>query len=230
MSDALDHIAYELLSRAFPTEDATRIFTEKVKQKPLYLRPSDTEVADARELRRRERLRKQTLRRKKQKPKPLSAKEKRALCIYDIPKESQKYHIYEPLHRMWVTYVQEVLGDGCEPVTAQAAAKLVSADFHGAEVEVVKARCVSRVGVRGIVVKDTKFTFEIVTRGDEVKTLPKEHSTFRFEIPSPVQASKASDDTNTSRNLVFELHGSQFKNRATDRANKKFKQKNLSDL
>ena len=31
-------------------------------------------------------------------------------------------------------------------------------------------------------------------------------------------------------NLVFELHGSQFEHRATDRATKKFKQKHLSDL
>lgn len=55
-------------------------------------------------------------------------------------------------------------------VTAQSAgSKLASADFHGAEVEVVRSRCAGRVGVRGIVVRDTKFTFEVVTRGDVVK-------------------------------------------------------------
>lgn len=55
-------------------------------------------------------------------------------------------------------------------VTAQSSGSmLASADFHGAEVEVVRSRCVSRVGVRGIVVRDTKFTFEVVTRGDVVK-------------------------------------------------------------
>lgn len=30
--------------------------------------------------------------------------------------------------------------------------------------------------------------------------------------------------------LVFELHGSQFENRAPDRATKKFKQRNMNDL
>lgn len=55
-------------------------------------------------------------------------------------------------------------------VTAQSAgSRLASADFHGAEVEVVRSRCVGRVGVRGIVVRDTKFTFEVVTRRDVVK-------------------------------------------------------------
>ena len=48
--------------------------------------------------------------------------------------------------------------------------KLVSADFHGAEVEVVRSRCAGRVGVRGIVVRDTKFTFVVVTERDEVKS------------------------------------------------------------
>lgn len=48
--------------------------------------------------------------------------------------------------------------------------KLASSDFHGADLEVVRSRCAGRVGVRGIVVRDTKFTFVIVTEKDEVKS------------------------------------------------------------
>ncbi|KAI9838474.1 MAG: hypothetical protein M1837_002466 [Sclerophora amabilis] len=224
------HIAQELLLRAFPPDDAARIFTEKVKQKPLLLRPSDTEIADAREQRRRERARKLALRKKQQKPKPLTAREKRQLGIYDIPKDAQKYAIYEPLHTMWLGYIQEVLGDQCAPVTPATAGKLCSADFHGALLEVVRARCVGRVGLKGIVVKDTKFTFEIITTKDEMKIIPKEHSVFRFEIPPPGSGSDHDGGPDGRRALVFELHGSQFENRATDRANKKFKQRNLPDL
>lgn len=83
-----------------------------------------------------------------------------------------------------------------------------------------------RVGVRGIVVKDTKFTFEVITRRNEVKTIPKEHTIFRFEIP----LASRDDAAEKLRNLVFELHGSQFENRAPDRANKKFKQHAMADL
>ncbi len=32
------------------------------------------------------------------------------------------------------------------------------------------------------------------------------------------------------QNLVFELHGSQFENRAIDRATKRFKQRSMTDL
>lgn len=48
--------------------------------------------------------------------------------------------------------------------------KLASADFHGAEIEVVRSRCAGRVGAKGIVVRDTKFTFVIVTERDEMKS------------------------------------------------------------
>jgi ribonuclease P protein subunit POP4 len=57
--------------------------------------------------------------------------------------------------------------------------------------------------------------------------IPKEHAVFRFEIPPP---QRPGEDTTQARNLVFELHGSQFEHRSTDRANRKFKQHNLDDL
>lgn len=53
---------------------------------------------------------------------------------------------------------------------ASHGSKLVSADYHGAEVEVVRSRCAGRVGAKGIVVRDTKFTFVIVTEEDEMKS------------------------------------------------------------
>ncbi|KAI9827163.1 MAG: hypothetical protein M1832_005299 [Thelocarpon impressellum] len=222
------HIAHELLLRAHSPEDAQRIFTEKVKQKPLLLRPTENDGANARELRRRARAKKQEHRKKQTKPKPLSARQKRELNIYAIPDDARRYAIYEPLHRMWVGYIQEVLGQGSLPVTAAAAgSKLCSADFHGAQVEVVRSRCVGRVGLQGIVVKDTMFTFQIITKQNELKIVPKEHSIFRFELPPP---GHDLDEKDGPRNLVFEIHGSQFQNRATDRANKKFKQRNLPDL
>ncbi|KAI5295362.1 hypothetical protein KEM55_006219 [Ascosphaera atra] len=112
--------------------------------------------------------------------------------------------------------------------------KLASADFHGAEVMVVRSRAVERVGIRGIVVRDTKFTFVVVTEGNAVKTIPKEHTVFRFEVPLPEsegQTDEASSEGAAAdkKSLVFELHGSQFENRPVDRANKKFKWRNIDD-
>lgn len=50
---------------------------------------------------------------------------------------------------------------------------------------------------------------------------------FRFEIPLAAAAGEGGEGR---RSLVFELHGSQFENRAPDRANKKFKQHSMAGL
>lgn len=238
-------IGRSLLSRAFSPDTASRIFTEKVKTRPLHLKP--TEPSTAQQQRRLARKAKAS-RRKKQKPAPLSARQKRALCLYDIPKSQQKYAIYEPLNKMWVGYIQELLWeDGTmRQVTPSVATRLCSADFHGAELEVVRSRCVSRVGVKGIVVKDSRFVFEVVTKGDEVKILPKEHTVFRFTVPRPTKEDAEAVDglkeegqteeqtkeamEKKKKDLIFELHGDQFEYRAADRATRKFKPHYLPDL
>jgi ribonuclease P protein subunit POP4 len=176
MEKTPDHIAYRLLSRSHPPEAASDIFTEKVLRKPLSLRPTspDPTSKDARAVRRLQRLRKKEHARRRQRPKPLSARERRVLGIYDIPRESQRYEIYVPLHRLWLGYMREVLGmEGGKHtyLTAQSVgSKLASADFHGAELEVVRSKCVGRVGCRGIVLKDTKFTFEVITKQNTMRS------------------------------------------------------------
>ncbi|KAK2798743.1 hypothetical protein FQN50_008725 [Emmonsiellopsis sp. PD_5] len=227
------HIAQQLIARAHSPDTTAEIFTERVKQKPLFLRPTSPTPADNRSRRRLQRLRKKEYFLRKQKPKPLSAREKRATGVHDLPKEEIKYEVFKGLHHMWVEYMYEVLDfkrDGSKPFVRPLAhgALLASADFHGAELEVVRSRCVSRVGVKGIVVRDSKFTFVVVTEKDEVKTIPKEHTIFRFHIPVP--PGDPEDAKPKQDNLVFELHGSQFENRPVDRANKKFKWKNLDYL
>ncbi|KAH8593497.1 Rof/RNase P-like protein [Bisporella sp. PMI_857] len=225
------NVAISLLSRAHSPDSTSRIYTQKIATRPLHLKPTAPDNAQL--LRRRERLKKLANRKKKLKPRPLSSRQKRALGLYDIPPASQKYGIYEPLHKMWTGYIHEILGEN-RPVSAATAAKLCSAEFVGAEVEVVRSRCVSRVGVRGIVVKDSKFTFEVVTRGDAVKVLPKEGTVFRVAVPEVSEGrggeGGGEDDKEGSKDLVFELHGDQFIFRAADRANRKFKPKYLPDL
>jgi ribonuclease P protein subunit POP4 len=243
-------IAQSLLTRAHSPASATRIYTEKIQQRPLHLKPTtpSTSTPNAQHQRRILRDRKLTSRKKKLKPAPLSSRQKRSLCLYDIPRASQTYTLYAPLHQMWLGYIREVLGideywngeDGREvQIGAAAAAKLCAADYHGAEVEVVRSRCVSRVGIRGIVVKDSKFVFEIVGRGNGVRVVPKEHTVFGFRIPRGGEGGENGDEEveggeegkgGRRKDLLFELHGDQFIYRAADRANRKFKSHFLPDV
>lgn len=105
--------------------------------------------------------------------------------IYDIPDAAKKYEIYVPLHTMWLGYMWEILGmkEGEKSfVTAQSAgSKLGSADYHGAEITVVRSRCVGMVGLAGIVVRDTKFTFQVITKKNELKSEEYLHLARRVE-------------------------------------------------
>ncbi|KAK4097843.1 putative rRNA and tRNA processing protein [Parathielavia hyrcaniae] len=223
-------IAAVLLSRAHEPDEASKILTEKIQQRPLLLTRSSPPPSDARAARRRAQEKKKQQRRKALKPKPLSASERRRLGLYDVPRRGQRYALFEPLHRLWLGYVREILGGEVHTGGEGAAAKLASADFHGAGVEVVRSGCVSRVGIEGIVVKDSKFAFEVVTKKDRLKLVPKEGTVFRFEVPVPVpvpvtMGGEEGQDGSEERtsNMVFEIHGEQFQFRSADRASRKFR-------
>ena len=113
-------------------------------------------------------------------------------------------------------------------ITAQShGGILASADFHGAEVQVVRCKDAGKVGIKGVVVRDTKFTFMVVTDQDEVKTLPKRDTVFRYEVPlpcgKPEEGVEQGGEEGEGRNLVFEVHGNQFELKPAERANRKFK-------
>jgi ribonuclease P protein subunit POP4 len=211
--------AHDLLKRAFPPEQATDVLLTKVINRPFPLLP--TEKPDARDARRTARHAKPSAGKLSKKPKPLSAKQKRALGVYDIKKKDIKYEIFQPLRELWNGYARELvaLGGGAPGV----ASRMAGADFHGAEIEVVRSRDVGRVGIKGIVVKETRGVFEVVTKDKGVKTVPKEHTVFRFEVPGK-------DAEGKERIMVMELQGEQFMFRAAERAGRKFKVKPMLDI
>lgn len=231
-------ITQALLARAHSPTSAERIFNDKIQHRTVHLRPtSPPPQVTAREARRRERERKARDRKKALKPKPLSAKQRRKLGLYDLPREGQKYATFVPLHQLWLGYVHEILGTGIYTGGQDVGAKLSAADFHGAEVEVVRSGCVGRVGIKGIVVKDTRFVFEIITPKNILKTVPKEGTIFKVEIPPPTapEETKTEEEADAPapvrpKNMVIELLGDQLKVRAADRANRKFKQHFLKNI
>lgn len=221
-------VTQSLLARAHSPPTAERIYADKIQHRSIFLRPtSPPPQVTAKQARRKERERKAKDRKKALKPKPLSAKQRRKLGLHDIPREGQKYATFVPLHNLWLGYVREILGNELYTGGQGAAAKLSAADFHGAEVEVVRSGCVGRVGIKGIVVKDTRFVFEIITPKNKIKTVPKEGTTFRVAIP-PLESTKSQETEEMNaqpppRDLVVEILGDQFNLRSADRANRKFK-------
>ncbi|PHH72623.1 hypothetical protein CDD80_4403 [Ophiocordyceps camponoti-rufipedis] len=211
----------DLLAKAHSPESARRIYATKIQHRTLHLRPSSPPpaVTNAREARRKAR----ESTRKRGKPGPLSNRERRKLGLDDVPRRGHRYEIYEPLHQLWLGYMRETLGDDLYSGGPMAAAKLASAEFHGALTEVVRSRCPSRVGIKGIVVRDRKFVMEIVPRRGGLKVVPKEGTTFRFQV-TPEQTTERGEP------FAFEVLGDQLMVRSADRANKKYKTHFLPDL
>ncbi|XP_065087793.1 ribonuclease P protein subunit p29 [Ochlerotatus camptorhynchus] len=117
--------------------------------------------------------------------KKLSRKEIAQLGIYALPVDTIRYEQIVPLNRLWRGYMGRYLGkerlpDVTEAQYNQLTSDILKADFHGAKISVIRAKNPSLVGIRGIVVLDTKGTFKLVSKDDKMRTIPKMDSVFQI--------------------------------------------------
>jgi len=153
--------------------------------------------------------------RNSKKAKGLNARQKRAMKIFHIKPEHQRYELFLPLHNLWRQYIIDLcsgLKPTCSPQFVQQ--KLLKADFHGAIITVVRSKCPSYVGTTGILVQEFKHVFKIITKEDKLKVIPKRNSVFAVEI----------------NGFVSHIYGSKFEQRASERSAKKFKVRGTIDL
>ena len=104
------------------------------------------------------------------------------LNLYKISKDEQKYDKFLPLHNLWKNYVQTLFSNKNGKVMIRAEERVLKIDYHGAKFEVKKSKCESFVGISGIIVKETKNMFEIITQQNELKAIPKRETLFEFLI------------------------------------------------
>ncbi|XP_050079718.1 ribonuclease P protein subunit p29 [Anopheles maculipalpis] len=114
--------------------------------------------------------------------KKLSRKEIKELGLYTLPPDTVKYADALKLHRMWCGYYQTIFPSELPDVTEAryntAVASLLKADYHGAKIQIIRSKQSSVVGMKGIVVLDTKGTFKMVSKDDKLRTIPKNDSQF----------------------------------------------------
>ncbi|KAF9208832.1 RNase P/RNase MRP complex subunit [Haplosporangium sp. Z 27] len=173
--------------------EADKVYSTKVKNKVLMFDNPAKDQTEAKE--------KQKNRRRANKSKALTAKEKRSLNVYNIPIEARKYELFMPLHELWKGYMDELFRS-TNPVAFTQ--KLLKADFHGALI----------TGSSGIVAQETENVFNIITPSNALLVIPKVNNVFTLYI----------------KGSVFTVHGNQFRYRASQRSTKKFKSKPTIDL
>ena len=105
-----------------------------------------------------------------------------------VPVDKARWETFLPLHELWRAYVAGLL-EGCAGGTAggerEAARRLGSAELVGAAVTVSACTRPSLCGTRGIVARDSARCVALVTRGDELVTVPKKGARFEVEAEAP---------------------------------------------
>lgn len=121
--------------------------------------------------------------------KTLNAREKRERNLFRLPKKGMKFADYKPLHELWKGYMSELVDWSrfkSDPDTRPGGdegmqTQICRADYHGAFFKVTRASNPALMGVEGIVLMETKNTFQILGKNDVLKTVPKSGSTFSFQ-------------------------------------------------
>ncbi|XP_068183646.1 ribonuclease P protein subunit p29 [Antennarius striatus] len=153
--------------------------------------------------------------RKTRRTKGLNARQKRAMKLFQVKPEHQRYELFLPLHGLWKQYITD-LCSGLKPTSCPqfVQQKLLKADFHGAIITVVRSVCPSYVGTTGILIQEFRHVFKIITKEDKLKVIPKRNSVFSVELGG----------------FTSFIYGSKFEQRSSERSAKKFKVKGTIDL
>ena len=104
------------------------------------------------------------------------------LNLYKISKSDQKYKKFLPLHELWKNYIQKLYQGKDNNILIQADERILKVDLHGAEILVQNSKCESFIGMKGIVMKETKNILEIISKDDSVKDIPKRETIFEIFI------------------------------------------------
>lgn len=158
--------------------------------------------------------------------KRLSRNEFKELGLYALPRKTLKYKEYLPLNELWNSYMEQQFGS-CDLKTLQlkfnpghsqydiTSALIHKSDFHGAKVKVKHSKCASLVGIKGIILIDSKGTFQIISKDNILRVIPKSDSIFEVKWKSAVR---------------FTVFGRHLCYRTADRSTKKVKNVALAEL
>jgi len=93
-----------------------------------------------------------------------------------------RYADFEHLYRLWSSYYKSLL----EYMNNRPDERILKADYHGCILRVADSMNPSQIGLNGIVIHESKSTFQMITHKDRVIIVPKEDTTFHFALDGRV--------------------------------------------
>ena len=91
-----------------------------------------------------------------------------------------KYEDLLELNELWVQYIKELLNNNLKEETI--ANKMLKADLHGAVIKVINSTNKNNINLEGIVIFESRRTFNVVNKRNQVKTLLKSGNVFSVKL------------------------------------------------
>lgn len=125
--------------------------------------------------------------RKKQSKKrnALTSKMKKSLNLYKLDTTQLKsYEKFLSMNKLWTQYITKTfLTENIDNLNEMSVLNLLKhADYHGAIIQVIKSKCKTLIGLKGIVLQDKRNVFIILTEKNQLKTIPKVDNLFQIEV------------------------------------------------
>ena len=129
--------------------------------------------------------------------------------IKNLKKEKMEYDSLLSMNQLWQDYITELLNNSNNEETILG--KMLKADLHGAILTVVNSTNKNNIGISGIVLFESRRTFNLLNKKNEVKTILKNGCVFETEIKN--------------NGMKIRIYGDNFIYKSAERTKIKFKPK-----
>jgi ribonuclease P protein subunit POP4 len=105
--------------------------------------------------------------------------------IKNLKKEKMEYTSLLSMNQLWKEYITELMNNSNNDDTILN--KMLKADLHGAILTVINSTNKNNIGINGIVIFESKRTFNLLNKKNEIKTILKNGSVFEIEINNDIK-------------------------------------------
>jgi RNase P/RNase MRP subunit p29 len=115
------------------------------------------------------------------KPKRISKQNYSKHLIKQLKTQEMNYNEMLELNVLWKEYISSLMNGSVNAETISA--KMLKCDLHGAIIEVVSSVNKNNIGIKGILIFESRKTFNILTTSNKIKTILKQGSIFKVDLP-----------------------------------------------
>ena len=105
--------------------------------------------------------------------------------IKNLKKEKMEYTSLLSMNQLWKEYITELMNNSNNDDAILN--KMLKADLHGAILTVINSTNKNNIGINGIVIFESKRTFNLLNKKNEIKTILKNGSVFEIEINNGIK-------------------------------------------